>query len=43
MPCGDDIEQEAAAEAGRLEAQYSDEDLLRLIRAKGVAEPEQAS
>ena len=43
VTCGDDIEQEAAAEASRLEAKYSDEDLLRLIRAKGVAEPEQAS
>ena len=42
-PCGDDIEQEAAAEAHRLETQYSDDDLLRLIRAKGVAEPEAAS
>lgn len=35
-PCGDDIEQQAAAEASRLEARYSDEDLERLIRAKGV-------
>ncbi|MGH8135824.1 MAG: virulence factor [Steroidobacteraceae bacterium] len=42
-PCGDDIEQEAAAEASRLEAEYSDEVLLRLIRAKGVAEPGAAS
>lgn len=37
-PCGDDIHNEAAAEAGRIEASYSDEDLERLIRAKGVAE-----
>jgi hypothetical protein len=36
-PCGDDIEQEAAAEASRIEARYSDLDLERLIRAKGVA------
>jgi len=36
--CGDDIEQEAAAEASRIEASYSDEDLERLIRAKGVDE-----
>ncbi|NNM61157.1 MAG: hypothetical protein HKM03_03220 [Steroidobacteraceae bacterium] len=35
-PCGDDIEAEAAAEAARLEARYSDEDLERLIRAKGL-------
>jgi len=35
-PCGDDLEAEAAAEAARLEARYSDEDLERLIRAKGV-------
>jgi len=37
-PCGDDIEQEAAAEAARIEAKYSDQDLERLIRAKGVDE-----
>ncbi len=37
MPCGDDIQDEAAAEARRIEASYSDEDLERLIRAKGVA------
>jgi len=36
--CGDDIQQEAAAEASRIEARYSDEDLERLVRAKGVAE-----
>ena len=36
-PCGDDIENEASAEAARIEARYSDEDLERLIRAKGVA------
>jgi len=40
-PCGDDIEQEAAAEARRIEARYSDEDLERLVRGKGLAgEPE---
>ncbi|HEX3846131.1 MAG TPA: virulence factor [Steroidobacteraceae bacterium] len=38
-PCGDDIKAEAEAEAARLEARYSDEDLERLIRAKGVDEP----
>ena len=37
-PCGDDIEHEAAAEAARIEAKYSDQDLERLIRAKGVDE-----
>jgi hypothetical protein len=36
-PCGDDLQAEAAAEAARLEAQFSDEDLERLIRAKGLA------
>jgi hypothetical protein len=36
--CGDDIHQEAAAEASRIEAQYSDEDLERLVRARGLAE-----
>jgi hypothetical protein len=35
-PCGDDLQAEAAAEAARLEATFSDEDLERLIRAKGV-------
>ena len=35
-PCGDDLQAEAAAEAARLEAQFNDEDLERLIRAKGV-------
>ncbi|MDE2304461.1 MAG: virulence factor [Gammaproteobacteria bacterium] len=35
-PCSDDIEAEAAAEAARLEARYSDEDLERLIRSKGL-------
>jgi hypothetical protein len=35
-PCGDDLQAEAAAEAARLEARYTDEDLERLIRSKGV-------
>jgi Virulence factor len=35
-PCGDDLKAEASAEAGRLEARFTDEDLERLIRAKGV-------
>ncbi len=36
-PCSDDIENEAAAEAARVESRYTDEDLEKLIRAKGVA------
>jgi hypothetical protein len=35
-PCSDELQAEAAAEAARLEALYTDEDLERLIRAKGV-------
>jgi hypothetical protein len=35
-PCGDDLKAEACAEAARLEARFTDEDLERLIRAKGV-------
>jgi hypothetical protein len=38
-PCGDDLEAEARAEAARLESQFTDEDLERLIRAKGLATP----
>jgi Virulence factor len=34
--CGDDLQAEAAAEAARLEASFTDEDLERLIRAKGM-------
>jgi hypothetical protein len=34
--CGDDLHAAAAEEAARLETLYSDEDLERLIRAKGV-------
>jgi len=36
-PCGDDLTAEAAAAAARIEARYSDEDLEKLIRAKGLA------
>jgi len=36
--CGDDMQAEAEAEAALIEARYSDEDLLRLIRAHGVDE-----
>jgi len=35
--CGHDMKAEAIAEIARLEAQYSDADLERLIRAKGIA------
>jgi hypothetical protein len=35
-PCGDDLHAEAAAAAASLEARYTDEDLERLIRAKGI-------
>lgn len=36
-PCSDDIQAEANAEAARLEALFSDEQLEQLIRAKGLA------
>lgn len=36
-PCGEDIHAEAAAEAARIEARFSDADLEQLIRAKGLA------
>jgi len=36
-PCGDDLQAEAATEAARIESRFSDEDLERLIRAKGLA------
>jgi cvfA/B/C family virulence factor len=36
-PCGEDLQAEAAAEAARIEARYSDTDLEALIRAKGLA------
>ena len=35
--CGNDLQAEAIAEVARLEARYSDADLERLIRAKGLA------
>jgi hypothetical protein len=34
--CSDDLEAEAAREAAMLEARYSDADLDRIIRAKGI-------
>src|ERR1700719_1522224 len=36
QPCGDDLQAEASAEAARLESKYTDEDLERLVRSKGV-------
>jgi hypothetical protein len=35
--CGEDLQAEAAAEAARIEARFSDEALETLIRAKGLA------
>jgi cvfA/B/C family virulence factor len=35
-PCGDDLEAEAAAEAARIEAAYTDEALEGLVRSKGL-------
>jgi hypothetical protein len=35
-PCGDDLAAEAAAEAARIEARFSDEALEALVRAKGI-------
>lgn len=34
--CGEDLSGEAAAEAAALEARYSDDDLERIVRAKGI-------
>jgi hypothetical protein len=34
--CGEDIQAEAAAEAARIEARFSDADLEALVRAKGL-------
>ncbi len=39
VPCGEDLQAEAAAAAAAIEARYSDEDLEKLIRAKGLATP----
>jgi hypothetical protein len=36
-PCGEDLQAEAAAEAARIEARYTDEALEALIKAKGLA------
>jgi hypothetical protein len=39
VACGDDLQAEAAAAAAQIEARYSDADLERLIRAKGLDTP----
>lgn len=39
VPCGEDMQAEARAAAQAIEARYSDEELERLIRAKGLAAP----
>ena len=36
QPCGDELQVEAQAAAEAIEARYTDEDLERLIRAKGI-------
>ena len=36
--CSDDLEAAASAAAAEIEARYSDEDLERIIRSKGVDE-----
>jgi Virulence factor len=36
-PCGEDLQAEARAEAERIEASFTDEQLEVLIRAKGLA------
>jgi len=41
--CGSDLQAEAAAEAQRIEASYSDEALESLVRAKGLASAEGAT
>ena len=43
VECGNDMQVVAQTEADRIEALYSDDDLLRLIRAHGVDETLQAA
>lgn len=43
VACGDDMAAAAQAEATRLEAMYTDDDLLRIIRAHGVDESQLSS
>ena len=35
-PCGEDVAAEVAAEAAKIEARYTDEDLERLVKSKGL-------
>jgi hypothetical protein len=37
QPCDEDLQQVAAAKAAEIEARYTDEELERLIKAKGLA------
>jgi hypothetical protein len=39
VTCGDDLQAEADAAAAKIEARYTDADLERLIRAKGLELP----
>lgn len=39
VPCGDDLEAEAAAHAARLEAEFPDDRLATMIASGGVASP----
>ena len=39
QPCGDDIQAVVVAKAAEIEARYTDEDLERLIKAKGLQSP----
>jgi hypothetical protein len=39
QPCGDDIQAVVAATAAEIEARYTDEELERLIKAKGLQAP----
>src|ERR1700731_1832784 len=39
QPCGDDIQAVGAATAAEIEARYTDEELERLIKAKGLQAP----
>jgi hypothetical protein len=38
-PCGDDIQAVVAATAAQIEARFTDEDMERLIKAKGLQHP----
>jgi hypothetical protein len=39
VDCGDDLEAEASAHAARLEAEFTDERLARMVASGGVAAP----